>query len=242
MKYAVFVICNDGLPAPEELAVMQRECPGWAEEMERRGVRLLGRELDLPETAATVRVRDGHTLVTDGPFAETKEFMAGFDLLECASLDEAIEVTAKCPVSWFQTLEIRPFTRRLRLGEKVSAFARADDSAATPYLLITWMGRVPAAPPDDEAVMQEGEAWRRDLEARGRHVLGSALAGADTATTVRVRDGQTLLSDGPGIETEEFIGGIDVVSCADRQQAVELAATHPIARYHAIEVRPFYSE
>ena len=102
MKYAVFVICNDGLPAPEELAVMQRECPGWAEEMERRGVRLLGRELDLPETAATVRVRDGHTLVTDGPFAETKEFMAGFDLLECASLDEAIEVTAKCPVSWFQ--------------------------------------------------------------------------------------------------------------------------------------------
>ena len=41
---------------------------------------------------------------------------------------------------------------------------------------------------------------------------------------------------------EEFIAGIDVVSCADHQRAIELAAAHPIARYHAIEVRPFYSE
>ena len=70
MKYLVF-ICAEGLPAPEELAVLQRECPGWVEEMDGRGVRLLGRELDLPETAATVRVRGGQTLVTDGPFAET---------------------------------------------------------------------------------------------------------------------------------------------------------------------------
>ena len=72
--------------------------PGWVEEMDGRGVRLLGRELDLPETAATVRVRDGETLVSDGPFAETKEFVAGFDVLECADLDEAIEVAAKHPV------------------------------------------------------------------------------------------------------------------------------------------------
>jgi hypothetical protein len=242
MKYVLFIICDDGLPTPEDLAVMQREGPGWAEEMERRGVRLLGRELDLPETAATVRVREGQTLVTDGPFAETKEFMAGFDLLECASLDEAIEVTAACPVSWFQTLEIRPFAGGLRLGEEATAFARADNSAGAPYLLITWMNRTPAALLDDEAVVQEGEAWRQDLQARGLHVLGNALQGTETATTVRVRDGQRLLSDGPGIETQEFIAGIDVVSCADRQQAIELAAAHPVARYHAIEVRPFYSE
>ena len=242
MKYIVFIICADGLPEPEELAVMQRELPGWAEEMERRGVRRFGRELDLPETAATVRVRDGETLVTDGPFAETKEFIAGFDLLECADLDEAIEVAAKCPVSWFQTLEIRPFTDGLRLGERASAFGRGEDGAASPYLLITWMGGTPAAPPDDEAAMREGEAWRQDLQARGLHVLGNALQGPDTARTVRVRDGQTLLSDGPGIETTDFVAGIDVVSCADRQQAIQLAASHPIARYHAIEVRPFWSE
>jgi hypothetical protein len=241
MNYLLF-ICSDGLPAPEKMAVMQRECPGWVEEMDGRGVRLLGRELELPETTATVRVRDGEMLVTDGPFAETKEFVAGFDLLECADLDEAIEVAAKHPTSWFHMIEIRPFMDGLRLGEKASAFAREDDSAGIPYLLIMWMGGTPPAPLDDEAVMREGEAWRQGLEARGLHVLGNALEGTDAATTVRVRDGQTLLSDGPGIETKEFIGGIDVVSCADRQQAIELAAAHPIARHHAIEVRPFCSE
>ena len=72
MKYAVF-IGSDGLPVPEARAVMQRELPAWIEEMNGRGVRLLGRELDRPQTAVTVRVRGGETLVTDGleiwPFA-----------------------------------------------------------------------------------------------------------------------------------------------------------------------------
>jgi hypothetical protein len=240
MKY-LLAIWADGLPAPDELAVMQREIPGWVEEMDARGVRMFGRELDLPETAATVRVRDGQVLVSDGPFAETKEFMAGFNLLECADLDEAVEVAARCPVSWFQAVEVRPFMDGLRLGEQAYAFGRGEDGAARPYLLIVWMGGTPAAPFDGQAVMDEGEAWRLDLEARGQQVLGNALEGPDTARTVRVRDGKTLLGDGPFIETKEFIAGINVVSCADRQQAIQLAATHPIARYHAIEVRAFYS-
>ena len=107
MKYLAF-IWSQGRSAPEELAVMQRELPGYIEEMERRGVRLLGRELDLPETAALVRVRDGETLVSDGPFAETKELVAGIDLLDCADMDEAAEVMAKGPVTWFKAVEIRP--------------------------------------------------------------------------------------------------------------------------------------
>jgi hypothetical protein len=247
MKYLLFIAGNteyssDGMVAPEALAVMQREIPRWAREMDTRGVRLLGRELDLPQTAATVRVRGGETLVTDGPFAETKEFIAGFNLLECAGREEAIKVAAKCPVSWFQTLEVRPFAGGLRLGARASAFGRGEDGAAAPYLLITWMGGDPAAPFDEQAVTAECSAWRQDLEARGLLVLGNALQGPETATTVRVRDGQTLLSDGPFTKTREFAAGIDVVSCTDRQQAIQLAAAHPAARYHAIEVRPFYSE
>jgi hypothetical protein len=241
MKY-LFSIVADGLPAQEELAVLQRELPGWAAEMDDRGARLLGRELDLPETAATVRVRNGETLATDGPFAETKEFMAGLVLMECANLDDAIEAAVKCPVSWFQAIEIRPFMDGLRLGAEASAFARGDDGPASPYLLCMWMGGVGAATYDDQAVMDEGEAWRQDLEARGLQILGNALQGPHTATTVRVRNGETLLSDGPFTETKEFIAGIDIVRCTDRHQAIELAAAHPIARYHAIEVRPFYRE
>jgi hypothetical protein len=242
MNYLLF-IGADGLPSQEEMAVLQRECPDWVEEMDGRGVRLLGRQLDLPETAATVRVRDGETLVTDGPFAETKEFVAGFDVIECADLDEAIEVAAKHPSSWFDAIEIRPFKNGLRVGQRAYAFARQDDSAGTPYLLTMWMGGIPAAAPlDDQAVLDEGGAWREEMEARGLHVLGSELEGPDTATTVRVRDGETLIGDGPLIEAREFIAGIDIVRCADRQQAIELAAAHPVARYHAIEARPFLTE
>jgi hypothetical protein len=104
MNYLLF-IASDHKTTPEELAAMQREIPGWVQEMDGRGARLLGRELELPETSVTVRVRGGETLVSDGPFAETKEFLAGFDLLECADLDQAIEVAVKHATSWFHMLE-----------------------------------------------------------------------------------------------------------------------------------------
>lgn len=241
MKYVAF-IWADGVPVPDAMAVMQRELPPWIEEMDRRGTRLLGRELELPETAATVRVRDGETLVIDGPFAETKEFIAGFDVFECSDLDEAIEVASKSPVSWYHPIEIRPFAEELLLDEKTSAFGRGEDGAGTPYLLTMLMGGTPAASFDDQAIADEGEAWRRDLRARGVQILGSRLDGPDTATTVRVRDGETLLTDGPFGGAEEFVAGLEVISCSDRQQAIELAAAHPIARYYAIEVRPFWTE
>ena len=241
MKY-LQLIWADGLPAPDDLAVMQRECPGWVEEMDGRGVRLLGRELDLPETAATVRVREGETLVTDGPFTETKEFVAGFDLLECADLDEAIEVAAKHPSSWFQAIEIRPFMDGLVLGQEAERFARGDDSRGVPYCLMMCLDGIPASPAEEETVRCDSEAWGQDVEARGIQVFGYPLQHKHMATTIRVRDGETLLSDGPFIETKEFIGGIDVIDCVDRAQAIERAAAHPLARYHMIEVRPFVSE
>src|SRR5580692_6393670 len=132
MKYIMIIAGNtehasDGVAAPDALAFMQREIPKWIDEMDARGVRLFGRELDLPNTAATVRVRNGETLVTDGPFAETKEFMAGFDLLECSGLDEAVEVTAKSPITRFHRMEVRPFMDGLQVGEKAFAFGRGDD-------------------------------------------------------------------------------------------------------------------
>jgi hypothetical protein len=114
-----------------------------------------------------------------------------------------------------------------------------DDSAGRPYLLIMWVGGEPVA---EQGVMDESDAWRQDVEARGLHVLGNALEGADTATTVRVRDRETLLNDGPFTQSEDTIAGIEIVKCADQQQAIELAAAHPLARSQAIEVRPFWTK
>jgi hypothetical protein len=81
----------------------------WLDEMERRGVRLHGDRLQRTSDATTVRVRHGDTLVLDGPFAETKEQIAGYDVIECADLDEAIEIASKHPCAGLGTVEVRPF-------------------------------------------------------------------------------------------------------------------------------------
>jgi hypothetical protein len=73
-----------------------------------RGVLRGGEGLEPSYTATTVRIRDGKLLKTDGPFAETKEQLGGFYLLECANLDEAIEMAGKIPNAQMGSIEIRP--------------------------------------------------------------------------------------------------------------------------------------
>ncbi|HEV2932511.1 MAG TPA: YciI family protein, partial [Streptosporangiaceae bacterium] len=68
-----------------------------------------GHQLRPVSDASSVRVRDGEVLVADGPFAETKEQIAGFDIIEAADLDEAIEVASRHPVASYGTVEVRPF-------------------------------------------------------------------------------------------------------------------------------------
>ena len=80
----------------------------WLSEMQARGVTLHGDRLRDTSDATTVQVRDRELLVSDGPFAETKEQIAGYDVIECADLDEAIEVASKHPTAWMGTIEVRP--------------------------------------------------------------------------------------------------------------------------------------
>jgi hypothetical protein len=108
MNY-LLLICSDGVPTTDKGATMRRELPAWVQDTGERGVRVYGEQLAGPDVAKTVRVRDGETLVSDGPFLETKEFVAGFDILDCADLDEAIDIAARHPVSWFHMIEVRPF-------------------------------------------------------------------------------------------------------------------------------------
>jgi hypothetical protein len=96
------------LPA-EQRATIGPEVGAWIGEMDGRGVRLQGQELARVQDATTIRVRGGEVVIADGPFAETKEQIAGFDILDCADLDEAMEVAAKHPVARFGSLELRPF-------------------------------------------------------------------------------------------------------------------------------------
>jgi len=105
MKY-LMLICVD---ESAEITAADGSPDAWLAEMEARGVRLLGNRLQPVSTATCVRSRDGRPVVTDGPFAETREQMGGFDVIDCADLDEAIEVAGKHPAARFGTIEIRPF-------------------------------------------------------------------------------------------------------------------------------------
>ena len=111
MKYMMLVCADESVElSPEDGAQMGPATEAWVEEMDGRGVRLLGQGLRPVSDATTVRVRDGDVLVADGPFAETKEQIAGFDVIECADLDEAIEVASKHPVARYGgSIEVRPF-------------------------------------------------------------------------------------------------------------------------------------
>jgi hypothetical protein len=79
----------------------------WLDEMQARGVRLTGNRLRPIDETKGVRVRGGNTLVSDGPFAEAKEVIAGFDLIDCADEAEALEIAAKHPVARFGAVEVR---------------------------------------------------------------------------------------------------------------------------------------
>ncbi len=93
----------------EASADEQRELIAWDAEMDARGILVGGGVLKAPRSSTTVRVRDGDVLITDGPFAETKEQIAGYSVLECSDLDEAIEVASRHPTARFGILELRPY-------------------------------------------------------------------------------------------------------------------------------------
>ena len=106
MKYMMFV-CTDTEPDTDPTAEPDVEL--WVSENDARGRRLHGDQLAPTSAATTVRVRNGELLLSDGPFAETKEVIVGYDLLECADLDEAIEVARAHPMARAGRIELRPF-------------------------------------------------------------------------------------------------------------------------------------
>ena len=110
MKYLLMICAEEPLElTEEERADVRSGTESWVKEMDARGVRLQGDRLRPISDATTVRVRDNEVLIADGPFAETKEQIAGYDILECADVDESIEVASKHPMARYGVIEVRPF-------------------------------------------------------------------------------------------------------------------------------------
>ena len=112
MKYAGLVYVDDSAMAAlsrEQGTKLADDSIDYDWEVRRRGHLILAQPLQSPETAVTVRVRNGKMSSTDGPFAETKEFLGGFFLIEARNLDEAIELAKESPMARMGSIEIRPF-------------------------------------------------------------------------------------------------------------------------------------
>ena len=106
MKYMMFVVADpDAESEPSDGPTIEE----WLDDVDSRGKRLTGDRLRPVSDATTVRVSRGQLLVTDGPFTESKEWIAGCDILECDDLDEAIEIASRHPVARGGKLELRPF-------------------------------------------------------------------------------------------------------------------------------------
>jgi hypothetical protein len=242
MTYLLLICIAENVQlTPEQSAAMPTATESWVAEMDGRGVRREGAALRPVRETTAVRVRDDEVLVSDGPFAETKEQIAGYDVIESPGLDEAIEVAAKHPVARFGTIEVRPF-------QPTGWWASADrhgPAKGTRYLLIHGFDQAAeasaadrgAAPGSPAALAQR--AWDAETNALGVKLGGGGLRPATEARTVRVRDGQVLVTDGPFAETKEQVAGLNVLDCASLAEAIEITSRHPIARIGTCELRPF---
>lgn len=97
----------------EEWLILRRETLEYVEELRRAGTLLAAEPLKSVRTAATVRIRGGKTVITDGPFTETKETLGGFFVFEAKSLDEAIEIASRWPSARIGSIEVRPLEEGL---------------------------------------------------------------------------------------------------------------------------------
>ena len=126
MRYLLLIYTAESdVPPAEDAANASHAAYGaFTSDIKARGLFLAGEALTPTSTATTVRIVDGETVTTDGPFAETKEALGGFYLIEARDLDQAIEIAAKIPAAALGSIEIRP------IWELPAEYAMAEAAAA----------------------------------------------------------------------------------------------------------------
>ena len=133
MKFLALIYADEGAWesfSDEERAAGYAEYTAFTNEAVEAGVVIGGDELAATRTATTVRVREGQTAVTDGPYAETKEALGGYYLLECASMDEALDWAAKIPATRYGAVEVRPVHEQEDGGSEAALAGSREEVAS----------------------------------------------------------------------------------------------------------------
>ncbi len=208
----------------------------WLDDVVPTGIDVQGSRLHPSSDATTVRVRGGEVMLIDGPFAETKEQVGGYDILSCASIDEALAWAAKHPSARLGSIEVRPL-----LGEPSNPLLPAPAPMTTRYVMLVCVDEsVHLTPEEIAGIGPATEAWVTETDDSGVRLFGNQLAPMSTARTLRVKGDDVIITDGPFAETKEQIAGFDVLECADLDEALSVAARHPVALFGSLEIRPFW--
>lgn len=207
---------------PEGFAAMKQ----FAGELATQGKLRRGAPLAAESAGARVRVRNGKALVSDGPFAETKEVVGGFWIVEAASRAEAIEIAHRCPHAQYGIVEVHLLQWR---------DAVADPGEGIPFLFAFHLE--PDLTDPDGAKMHEMVAFSEGLKRAGRFIETAPLAGDPPPARIARRRGKIVTTDGPFAETKEGVGGYALVRLPSRAEAIELAKRYPHAKWGPIEVR-----
>lgn len=163
-------------------------------------------------------------IVTDGPFAEAAEVACGYYVFEADNLDDALALARDIPAAQHGAVEVWPVFGSFEPTEKL------DGSHWLALLLEPPAAAVPPGTPEWHARAAPHTAFGA---AAGDHVIGgAALHEPSTATTVRVRDGEVIVTDGPYVEGAEVANGFYMLAAADRDEAVKLASMIPASAVH----------
>ncbi len=218
--------------APEDPNIM--EAYGvFTEEVVTNGVMVHGEALELSPTAKSLRLEGGRVMVTDGPFVETHEQLGGFYILECASLEEAQQYAAKIPAASDGRVEVRPMA-----GHDTRIH---DDKPKPRYMALIYGDESRFAPFGSEgqrAIVSGHQRFTSELMDTGEFVTGDGLHLTKDATSVSVREGATVVSDGPYAETREVLGGFYEFACESLERAIDLGSKLLFNDNGGIEVRP----
>jgi hypothetical protein len=204
----------------------------WLEEGKRRGIRVHGAWLHGADRARTVRFRDGEVLVSDGPFTASDEWIVGFDILSADSIDDALDYAARHPMAHSGSIEVREFWPLAR--RRAKARPPRGRPGSTRYFMFVATDTDPDQSPGGYSIRE----WVSEMTERGITIDGDRLRPAEDARTIRVRSGQTIVTDGPFTESKEWVAGYDLLQRVDLDEAIEVASKHPMARAGRLELRP----
>jgi hypothetical protein len=235
MEFMILFVDPKGAPAGEPAGMAEMQ--NLAGDLSRRGKLPRSAPLVPEAEGARVQKRSGRTLVSDGPFAEAKEVVGGFWIVEAAGRDEAVALARRA----YELGEPRAEARHglIEVHRVLEREVVADAGKGKPFLLLYHME--PGLSDPDGSKMREMMAWGDDAKRAGAFVEGAPLGEEPAPARILARGGKTLVIDGPFAEAKEVIGGYDILRVETRAEAIEWAKRCPHAKWGPIEVREMLS-